>query len=482
MSKRNYARVPLLLAVVFALVATLFASLGAQAQTDAPVEPSFRRADTGAGHVYAGGPGHTRPVYAKTWNSNGRKGLCFRFTLSNPNSSGAHKVTSLPGMTLSESRRAFYITNTYATTTSNNHGAAASLAVWVLEGSPNFTKKWFPWAKKNKKISQTVLNLMTRILAESALRTTPLKMSLSANAVLVGQNGSLVAKVVNAAGKPIPRVRVTAVASRAKLSRTVATTGTSGQATFGFERTNVGRTGFSATYRTPSALAGWVSHPASGNQSLVLNGEVDTGTAHTSFDKFHGTATIKQTCDTDCDGWATVTLRDCTSQGEDAVRWFISADGSPSTSFDVPGNSRCATKTKRYFDATKLSFEFCYIDKVGSEGKCTTPTTKKPDKEVVCPPWATADFAAHFACDKCTIKYVSFEAPAGSKRYYKGYYTLNGQTTYINLTNGEPLEVVLNRAVADGATIVLGFRVYRDSARTSLLKSVKLGSGTVSVG
>ncbi len=431
------------------------------------------KAGTGAGIVYPGGPGHAGPVYAVKWLSDGSGGWCIDFVLHNPDSSHATPISRVPGMNREQSRRTMYIINKHVGTRSDAMAAAVAFHTWSMQNEAAF-KTWFKWAKKNHHIGAAVLKLYNGLLSDS-LTHGPHRVSVSATSVLAGESGKGTVMVKASNGKPDPGMRVDTVSNdNAVITSQSHKSNAQGLAKFTYKRTGLDRVKFTTTLTAPSSTRGWLSNPASGNQRLVLGGAKEKTRAVFSFQK-KLKVKVKNECLENCDGQGTIVVSMCT--GGSPVRVFEIGDNGVTRRVDFKAKA-CDDASFLFPDGPNVTTEYCLLDKL--DGTCTTPRVTVGTIEVVCPEWAKAAVTPWLGCDSCSVDSVQFLAPQSSPRTYVGFYELLGQHQEVNLTNGTIKLVNLGKNVPSGTSVTLGFKVYANSDHTKLLKTVTLGSVTVS--
>ena len=192
---------------------------------------------------------------------------------------------------------------------------------------------------------------------------------------------------------------------------------------------------------------------------------------------------LSNPCTTNCEGIATVTA----TANNPANSWYEVVTitnkntGKALKTFRVaPGATGVATL--KVADATLLDTTVCYA--ASATAACSTSSIKVGTTyEVVCPPWASASVTVSLGCASCSVTAISFTVP-DSVRYYTGTITIGDAIIETDLvTNGTtnvPLEQ-LGYTSGDKVVVAVGFKVYRDEARTILLKEVMLGQVTITV-
>jgi hypothetical protein len=432
------------------------------------------------GLTLKGGPGHPASVFAGLWYyaepTKVEKGNCIDFSRHNPSGSGTVLLKNgvIPGMTAAASAKANTIQALHAGTRNKAEAAAAALAIWALTPDKNF-KTWYKWATTHGVISVSMKNLVTRYLA---VNVGPYKATVASTAVLPGQTTRVTVVVKTTRGLPAPAgLRVSLAAGNAKLLRTTGVTNASGVFITNLTRTGVGTVTVSAKVTVPLGNKAWLTNATPGTQRLLI---AATGVISASmrYSKSPGRPAIVTQCDTNCNGIATVTATYCNPAGASTVHWTWTnvATGSVTMALLVkPGT--CGKVVKKIADATRLQAAYCTWTTA-----CTSAYVKIGSPvEIVCPPWAGASVTVSLGCVSCSVTNVTFTVPA-STRFYVGTVTIGGKTVNTNLATGGTTNVPLDQfGVIKGqtVTVVVGFKAYRDEARTLLLKDVALGQVTV---
>lgn len=472
MKKYLVRSVTALLALVLGLASlVLVTATPAQATTASPV----------VGMKLRGGPGHTSTVYAHIWQLDGKRGPCIDFGRRTPDSSaGTRTIGRVPGMTAEQSRQAFKLVQTYRGTSSDFTGAALALSVWKLRGDADF-KTWYSWAKRTDAVGPQLERRVNAMLAEAKSHG-PYKVSVKLQPVLKGKTGVGTVKVTDSRGKAARSmpVRVARTTTAAKLVRKAGKTDSNGVATFKFTRTGAGKVGFRATVSAPSVKKALLSQPSAGNQRLLVGGFRDSWSGSAEYTSSAGAPTFTTTCDTDCDGQATVGVKYCNPQrNATPMRWVGSVGGTKVLTLDVkPGT--CSRQSIRLVDGNVLAMKYCTLNKVG--GSCTNRFTElKKTYEVVCPAWATATIQLACTCKPDESGSVTFDPlVAGNPRYYTGYVIIDDGT----IVRPVPLEIGTSKTVdigqiKSGTKIDVTFKVWRDANKTQLLGDHLLQSVTV---
>lgn len=468
-------------ALAIALTLALFSG-GVVAISVAPVaavQAAKSTATPVVGIKYPGGPGHAGPVFAHVWELGGKRGPCVDFGKSTADGDGVRVITKLPGTSTENSKRAFALTEKHRFTTSNDEAAALALSVWSLRGDSSF-RKWFKWAKKEGVISKNVLRLMDRMLKDSKSHG-PYTVKVDVKAVGVGASGSGTVTVLDSRGKPAKGMKaaVKRTTKNVKVLKVGSKTKANGKLRFTFKRVKSGRAGFKATVAAPSVKKALLSVPSKGRQRLLVGGFKDSVSGSADFDQRAGAPSVTTTCDTDCDGQATVTVKYCNPKSNaSAIRWVVTGSEVKLLQLDV-GVGTCETRQFRSTDGTVLVMSHCDLNRVG--GKCTSKYKKlnKP-YEIVCPAWAEAVLAIPCSCDPRKKGSVTFTSPGNSPRYYTGHVSFGGGLLSYDyeLTNGVALKKEFDK-VKPGTVIEVSFTVYRDAARTIPLGTHVLQSVTV---
>lgn len=465
--------------VLIALFVGIVSSLALVSMTAAPANAST--ATPVVGMKLRGGPGHTSTVYAHIWQLDGKRGPCIDFGRRTPDSaSGTRTIGQVPGMTAEQSRQAFKLVQTYRGTSSDFTAAALALSVWKLRGDADF-KTWYSWAKRTDAVGPRLERRVNAMLAEAKSHG-PYKVSVKLQPVLKGQTGVGTVKVTDSRGKAARSmpVNVKRTTTAAKLVRKAGRTNSKGVATFKFTRTGSGKVGFRATVSAPSVKKALLSQPSAGNQRLLVGGFRDSWSGSAEYTSSAGAPTFTTTCDTDCDGQATVGVKYCNPQrNASPMRWVGSVGGSKVLTLDVkPGT--CSQESIRLTDGNVLTMKYCTLNKVG--GSCTNRFTElKKTYEVVCPAWATATIQLACTCKPDESGSVTFDPLiAGNPRYYTGYVIIDDGT----IVRPVPLEIGVSKTVdigqiKSGTKIDVTFKVWRDANKTQLLGDHLLQSVTV---
>lgn len=465
----------LFLWIALCLLAQLLAGTpSATAMSTAPAigpRPAPAQAATPAvGLMFPGGPGHPDPVYAGTWN-NGVRSFCIDFGLHSPMNSGTAELKgSLPGMDAEQSARVKFLVNTYVMTKAPRQAARAQMAVWAVEGDADF-KAWFASASVSKADRKAVGTMVT-----AAKTHGPYEMSLQLDPVLVGQQGRGSVKVVASNGRVPVGVPVVLSATGGKILTTGGITGRKGttgrkRVSFTYERTHAGPVRVSVALTAPSSRIAGISITPPPHQETLGGGYVETAVANHSYTLAAERPTIVTSdCDTECKGVATVAFRICNPAGSDPIRWIEKTGGRVVATLEAAGGE-CSAETAKLADGKKIASSYCYTR--GKGGKCTTAVTKVPGAfEVICPPWATASYQLACACDSADGGTITFTSPKNSVRHYRGFVTVTDSagtsTRAIDLVNGRPVEFAVG-PLPRGGDLVISFRVYSDSGRSTLL-------------
>lgn len=471
--------VPRALAIALTLALFSGGAVAISATPAAAVQAAKSTATPVVGIKYPGGPGHASPVFAHVWELGGKRGPCIDFGKSTANGDGVRVITKLPGVNDENSRRTFAMVEKYRFTKSNDEAAALALATWRLKNDKSF-RTWFKWAKKEGVITKRVLRLMNRMLAESKSHG-PYTVKVDVKAVSVGASGSGTVTVLDSRGRPAKgmKVSVKRTTKNVKVTKVGSKTKSNGKLRFKFKRAKSGRAGFKASVTAPSVKKALLSVPSKGRQRLIVGGFKDTASGSADFDQRAGAPVVTTTCDTDCDGQATITVKYCNPRANaSAIRWVVTGSEVKLLQLDV-GVAACETRQFRSTDGTVLVMSHCDLNKVG--GKCTTKYKRlKKSYEVVCPAWAEAVLAIPCSCDPRKKGSVTFTSPSNSPRYYTGHVSFGGGLLSYDyeLTNGVALKREFDK-VKPGTRIDVSFTVYRDAARTIPLGTHVLQSVTV---
>lgn len=464
--------------MLIALVIGVITSVALVTTTAAPASAST--ATPVVGMKLRGGPGHSTTVYAHVWQLDGKRGPCIDFGRRTPDSvSGTRTITQVPGMTAEQSRQAFKLVQTYRSTTSDFTAAALALSVWKLRGDEDF-KTWYAWAKRTDAVGPRLEARVNQMLSEAKSHG-PYKVSVKLQPVLKGQTGVGKVTVTDSRDKPARSmpVRIKRTTTAAKLVSAAGKTNSNGVATFKFKRTTTGKVGFRATVSGPSVKKALLSSPSAGSQRLLVGGFRDSWSGSAEYSSSAGAPTFTTTCDTDCDGQATVTVGYCNpSKNATPIRWVGMVGGSNVVSIDVaPG--KCSKEELRLTDGNVLEMKYCPLNKVG--GKCTSGFVKKTSYEVVCPAWASATIQLACTCKPDESGSVTFDPLlAGNPRFYTGYVIIDDGT----IVRPVPLEIGASQTVdigqiKSGTKIDVTFKVWRDANKTQLLGEHLLQSVTV---
>lgn len=465
--------------VLIALFVGIASSLALVSVTAAPANAST--ATPVVGMKLRGGPGHTSTVYAHIWQLDGKRGPCIDFGRRTPDSAaGTQTIGRVPGMTAEQSRQAFHLVQKYRGTSSNFTAAALALSVWKLRADEDF-KTWYSWAKRTDAVGPKLERRVNAMLAEAKSHG-PYKVAVKLQPVLKGQTGVGTVKVTDSRGKAARSmpVRVSRTTTAAKLVRKAGRTNSDGVARFKFTRTGSGKVGFRATVSAPSVKKALLSQPSAGNQRLLVGGFRDSWSGSAEYTSSAGAPTFTTTCDTDCDGQATVSVKYCNPQRNTSpMRWVGSVSGSKVLTLDVKSGS-CSKQSIRLVDGNVLTMKYCTLKKVG--GTCANRFTElKKTYEVVCPAWATATIKLACTCKPDESGSVTFDPLLpGNPRYYTGYVIIDDGT----IVRPVPLEIGTAKTVEigqikSGTRIDVTFKVWRDENKTQLLGDHLLQSVTV---
>ena len=441
-------------------------TVGANATTTASAV-TYVTATHAVGLTFAGGPGHTRSVWAGTWN-NGVRGFCLDFGKSTANRSGRSVIAgNIPGMTAEESKQAKFIANKYSLTESREAAANAGLAVWRYQHDSAFNT-WYKSARARGVITTARHNAVDAIILD-ARQHFDYKITVDTiTKVHVGQKGHGTVKVLGSNGRPAVGRSVLVGVSNGKILTVNGVAGTRGttQATgvvFTYQRTTTSTVYFKATITAPSSAKAGLSISSSGHQRTLSGGFVETDWDYHSYYLRVNAPMMATTCDTDCEG-ATITFR-FPNPGAQAIKWTERIGARDVLTQSVKANTTI-TKSIRLKDGEKITTsEYCYTVR----GVCTAaPVVLKTPYEIVCPAWAQAELKLPCNCTPNAPTSVTLTSPASSPRFYRGFVSVNGAVTPVNLVNGKPSTITIGRLGA-GTKVVLSFRVYRDPPRTTPL-------------
>jgi len=433
--------------------------------TNPLVTPGYaaRGSSTGAGIIYPGGPGHPSKVYAVKWFSDGKCGWCYRFGLHTPDSNGSRLASKIPGMTLEQSRRVWYVVNKHCDSTSNNLTAAVALVVWHFENSAAF-RTWFPWAKKNGHISDAVLKLYNRLLKESEQHG-PYKMNVKfkGDKAEVGEPGQAVVAVKTAHGRPAKGRKLNLSGANLRIVSKARTTDGHGKLAVRYVPTSTGRVKLGAVLTAPG-IKGYLSSPSSGNQALVLHGPAYKKSASASSLLKAPAPDVEVKCEKGCEK-ATVTMGGHNPKRAKPLRYSMEVDGKVRAKLDLrPGAKK--SLSRQLPDGSEVVIYACYLNKVG--GKCVTPRDKVDRLTVFCPPWAKAELVVRvvMGCETCqsSTNSLQFWAPNKSIRYYTGRYKLDGKPMTFNYKADGEWHTV--SGLDDGKVTDVGFTAYVNSDRS----------------
>lgn len=439
----------------------------------AETRPTAARAEQPAtqavGITYLGGPGHPGPVWAGTWN-NPERGFCIDFARHSPTNAGTTRITgAIPGMSAKQSTQIKHIANAYSRTTSPKEAAAAQFAIWRIEGDPAFAT-WYDDADVKPADRRAVAAILDEVKHE------PYRITLSAEKLQVGQLGSGKVKFLGDDPAEVAGLPVALAATGAKIRTVNGVAGTRGALmtsglNFTYERSGAGRVDLKAVMSAPSAAVGGLSITRSGNQRTLSGGYVDPAQASYGYQLTPGQPTVTSKCDTDCDGVATLTFNACNAAGSDAVKWTHKVGTDVVATLTAAGG-KCATKTAKVADGKKIAASYCYTS-VTPGGACATETLATGKAyEVVCPPWAKAVYSMSCNCDADGGGTVTFTAPAGSARFYRGFVavTADGKKTnrQVDLAEGPPVGITLT-SMPKGGEVVVSFKAFRDAKRTAAI-------------
>lgn len=460
-------------------VLMLSVSVGATAATAVTYVTGTRA----VGLNFKGGPGHLATVSASTWN-NGKRGFCIDFGKAMPNRAGTTVLSAtalVPGMNAEESKKAKFIANKYAATTSPEIAANASLAIWVLQHDAAFNT-WYSWARSHGVITAARYNAVNAMLADAAQHA-PYKMSVSTSQVLPGQIGSGAVPVLGSNGKPAVGRTVTLIATNARIVTVNGVAGTKGTTrsngvVFTHQRTNTGVANFKAVLTSPSSATAGISISSAGRQRTLSGGYTESAVAYYSYNKLAGQPSITTVCASDCNGVATATFKFANPSGTQAIKWIVKAGTvAVATLSAKPGTT--GTAVARIADGKFItSSSYCYTGTVLG-GACTTGTVVVATPyEVVCPAWAVATFTVSCNCTAKTSS-ATITAPAGSPRFYRGFVSINGVVTQTqDLVNGQ-VTIIKSGTLSAGSTVIVSFTAFRDAARTAPLLTNNLVNITV---
>lgn len=470
-----------------AAIATLGTILGlvvvVSVTTAAPATAATVYAKPYLGIIYPAAPklGYAKPVYAYTWRHDLELGLCSDSMKSAGVSKSSFLVTgNIPGMT-TNSARAKMLVNQYVHTTNRDQAAALAFSYWILRGDKPL-QKYYAWLVKGHKVSTTVQTWVTTMLTQ---KPGPYKLTSTVTPakILPGQHATIVARLTTTAGLPAPAgIKVTFSVANGTLSRKVAVTNSKGMAATVVTRTGVGYPHGSVVAAAPSWLTATFTVAAPGTQRLLIGGYmVNIATKWAASGQPARPAVING-CGTNCTGIAPVTLKPaCVPAGASQQHWTWTDVATGKVVAVLTVNSgTCGTVVKKLPDGMKLQAAYC----TSVKGVCTSAYVKIGSPvEIVCPPWAGASVTVSLGCASCSVNNVTFTVPA-STRFYVGTVTIGGKTVNTNLTTGGITNVPLDQfgiLKGQSVTVILGFTVYSDSARTALIKTINLGQITVAV-
>lgn len=454
-------------------VALLGAGIGGATATavGSPVaaEPAAKaeKATKAVGISYEGGPGHSGPVWAGTWD-NGTRGFCIDFELHTPSSTGTTKITgSIPGMSAKQSSRIKAITNAYSTTTSSKKAALAQLAIWSIEADPNFST-WY----KASAVTKADRKAVKAVVADADRG--PFTIGVSSSKVHVGQDGTGKIKLVGGGDPGGIKLPVVLTATGAKI-RTVGgvkgAKGTlrSGGLPFTYERTAPGKIEVKAALSMPSPKTAGLSVTQEDHQRTLSGGFVETAIANYAYKLTPGKPTVSSKCNSDCQGVSALSFAVCNPVGADAVTWTHKVGSDVVATLSAAGG-KCVKKSAKVPDGQKIVASHCYTATLG--GACTTGAVKSAGSyEVVCPVWVKATYLMSCDCGGVDGSSVTFDAPGESARFYRGFVTLTakGKDTVkqVDLVNGEATKVDLG--VLHDVEVAATFLAFRDSARKDTL-------------
>lgn len=437
-----------------------------QAQAQAA---KFHDAKQAVGLTYKGGPTHPGPVYAGTWK-NGPKGFCIDFDLPSPNSSGTKKLAGVvPGLDPAKSAQIKHIVNANVDTTSPQRAAYAQLAIWKLQDEPAF-KSWY----RTDALTGADRKAVDAVVADAA-QLGPYKLSLKAGKVQVGQRGTGAVTVLRADGKPLVGRSVALSASGAKIVSVKNVAGHEGLSragglAFAYERSKPGKVALKAVLTTPSSLTAGLSTTEDGHQRTLSGGYLETALANYAYDLTPGKPTITSACGSDCAGVSTVSFKVCNPAGAQAISWTEKVGGKAVATLTAAGG-KCATQTAKVADGKTIAASYCYTKIVG--GACAGARSPMAGGyEVVCPEWTKVLYELGCDCEGANGGTVTFTAPAGSLRFYRGFIsvTRNGPAVVqpVDLTNGKSTKVEVG-SLPKGGTVVISFAAYRDKQRLAQL-------------
>lgn len=436
------------------------------------------------GLTFPGGPGHSGPVWAGTWN-NGRRGFCLDFGSAMPNRRGQSLITgNVPGMDAEESKQAKFIANKYDLSGSPEASANAAFAIWRLQHDKNLMT-WYAWARSKNVITAARHTDVDAILAD-ARQHAAYKMSVSTTQVHVGQTGSGTVKVLGSNGKPAVGRSVTLTATGAKVLSVNGVAGAKGATrstglVFTYQRTAAGKSSFKAVLSSDSSALAQISLSAAGHQRTLSGGYAEAAAATHSFDLPVNGPSIAASCDTDCNGNAQVTIQFPNPKGAQAIKWTMKAS-LPVPTLSAKGGDIGKIVVSLADGTVFTGSTYCYTGSVLG-GPCATAEVFVPTTfgEIVCPPWAQGELVLPCRCTPNEPASVTLVSPAGSPRFFRGFVSINKGAADIpptDLVNGTPATISTG-ILAPGTNVVISFTVYRDAARTIPLDSHILRDITV---
>ncbi len=424
--------------------------------------------------TFKGGPGHSATVYAYSWNCHGKKGFCIDFGRHNPDGDGTTTLlTTAPGMTAAETKRAEWISANYSTSADKSVVANAALAMWKLRNDKDFNT-WYSWARSHNVITLARHNAVLSMLAASNNHG-PYTMTVKVTPVHVGQAGTGTAVVKAANGKLAPGISIKVTSSsNIKVTSVNGVAGVSGKTnskgaiSFKFTKLNTGTATFTATGTGAEYRSAMLTTPSLGRQRVLI-GRMYTFKATASFNKSLGRPTMVATCDTNCEGIATVKFTATNPTGSKMVKWTWRVTGTAVASLYVSGGTT-GSKSVKLMDGDMVSAEYCYVNTAG--GACVTPTVKlSGTQEVVCPGWVKLAFTGDCPCEGGVNFVFTLTSPASSSRTYQAQVIKNGSVVQtIDLVNGVAT-TTKPVALGSGDRLRVQFTAYRDATMNTELRT-----------
>ncbi len=455
--------------VISVLILSVLASAGIAEAATTSCKPVI-------GMKFAGGKGHPADVYAYNWNCSGKLGFCIDFGLHNPDGNGSSQLLQIaPSMTAEETKQAEWISYNYAHSTSKLDVAVAAFATWKLRNDSDF-QVYFPWARSHGVINDAFNKRINDMITASKFHG-PYKVAVKISAVHVGQIGAGSAVITAANNKPAPGVSVNLASTTSmKVISVNGITGVRGKTnsrgaiTYKFIRTNVGAATVYVNITASAYAKAMITSPSRGRQHVLI-GYAYTARGSARFDKILGKPAMVSTCDTNCDGLATVTFSAANSANSKMVLWTWRDEASaPVASLYVSGGTTGSTSAQ-LFDGTNITNgEYCYVNVKG--GACVTPTIKLPGmQEVVCPGWVRISSTVDCPCEGGVSFKFTLTAPTVGNRSDQAIVLKNGLAVQtLDLVNGVPATTnpVL---LGTGDRVQVKFISFREVSHTNELRS-----------